>query len=156
MAQGRPSLKLVAALAFAALGLAGAAAARPGAGEAAGRGGSLVTFEDAGPGPIEAVLTVSANGSARVSLTPLRSSTPSVRAFHLDAAGLGEVRSLLSGAGLPHLAGTYGAPNPGGVFTVVTSAHKSVEVFAAATVPAGLRRLDAYLDRLTRAHEPRP
>ena len=141
---------------FVALGLAGTAVARSVAGEADVQAGPLLTFERAGPGPNEVLLTVSANGSARVSLKPAGASTPSVRAFHLAAAGLAELRSLLAGAGLPHLAATYGAPNPGGVFSVLTSAHKSVEVFAEATEPAGLRRLDAYLDRVTKAHEPGP
>ncbi len=142
----------------AARGLAGGTAAGPGlvAGEAwtTVQAGPLLTFEQAGQcRPNEVLLTVSANGSATGEpeaggrFDPERAGLPSRR------RRARRLRSLLAGAGLPHLAATYGAPNPGGVFSVLTSAHKSVEVFAEATEPAGLRRLDAYLDRVTKARD---
>src|SRR5262245_23059959 len=105
---------------------------------------ALVGFEDAGPGPQSATLTITRDGRARLTYEGLRPSRP--RRFTIPSATIRRIETELASARLPEAKPTYGRPNPGGVFTVVTANARSVTVYASAKVPPILRRLIATLE----------
>jgi hypothetical protein len=113
--------------------------------------GVLVRFVDAGPGPRQTVLEINADG-ASTETSDLVPPTHRTRHFRLGRVMLSTLESRLLAADFPHLDARYGFPNPGGVFTVTTTAARSATVYPPASGPAGLNRLNSYLKLIRTEH----
>jgi hypothetical protein len=115
------------------------------------QGGVLVRFVKAGPGPRQMVLEVNVRGSS-TETSDLASSTHRSRHFRLGRLMLDTLDSRLHAADFPHLHARYGLPNPGGVFTATTTGTRTATVYPPASGPAGLRRLNLYLEQILNEH----
>jgi hypothetical protein len=118
---------------------------------AAAGDGVLVRFVDAGPGPRQTVLEINADGSS-TETSDLVPATHRTSHFRLGGLVLATLESRLLAADFPHLNAHYGLPNPGGVFTVTTTAARSATVYPPASGPAGLGRLNHYLELILNEH----
>ena len=136
---------------FAAVLLGAASAVAFGASFAAAQNGVLVRFVQAGPGPRQTVLQIDVGGSSTVT----RDLVPTLhrsRHFQLGRPMLETLESRLLAADLSQLNARYGSPNPGGVFTVTTTGRRTSTVYAPASGPTGLDRLNLYLEQILGSH----
>jgi len=113
--------------------------------------GVLVRFVKAGPGPTQTVLEVNVGGASNET-TDLGPSTHPSRHFQLGRSMLATLEEKLLAADFPRLNARYGLPNPGGVFTVTTIGARTATVYAPASGPAGLGRLNRYLELILTEH----
>jgi hypothetical protein len=118
---------------------------------ASAENGVLVRFAEAGPGPRQTVLEVNVGG-ASTETSDLIPSTHRSRHFLLGRPILATLESRILAADFPHLNARYGLPNPGGVFTVTTTGPRSVTVYPPGSGPAGLGRLNHYLELILTEH----
>jgi hypothetical protein len=112
---------------------------------------TVVGFEDAGPGPRSVTLTITRDG--RASLTHEGSGPSGARTFRITPAMVRNIETELASARPAEAKPSYGMPNPGGVFSVVTVNGRSVTVYASAAAPALLRQLIATLGRIVDMHQ---
>jgi hypothetical protein len=114
--------------------------------------GVLVRFVEAGPGPRQTVLEVDVGGSSTETTDLVPSTHHRSRSFELDRPMLDTLESRVLAADFPQLDVRYGLPNPGGVFTVTTTGTRTTTVYPPASGPAGLRRLNLYLEQIVTKH----
>lgn len=111
----------------------------------------LVRFVKAGPGPTQTVLEVDVGG-ASTETTALISSAHRPRRFLLGRPMLEALESRILAADVPQLQARYGSPNPGGVFTETTTGTTTTTVYPPVSGPAGLHRLNLYLEQILAEH----
>jgi hypothetical protein len=111
----------------------------------------LVGLENAGPGPQSVTLVIRSNGVAV--LTRERQGRSVSRTFAIEMAEIQQIETRLASARLANAEGSYGLPNPGGVFSIVTAEGRSVTVYASAIAPPALRQLIATLEQFVTTHK---
>jgi hypothetical protein len=104
----------------------------------------LVRFEDE-IGPESFTLTITRDG--RASLTNQGPAPPIPRTFTITSAELGSIKTELASARLSEARPTYGIPNPGGFFEVVTANGRSVTLYGLPAPPM-LLKLMTTLERI--------